>query len=98
VRFSPSTWHRGQYTLSLDDGVPLIIEAHAGEQGFVRLDWSYGIDRVPIPKLSKVGETEARREMKFLSYISAKKMHSNPVPKTDPTESFQPQLRTRDHL
>jgi hypothetical protein len=84
------------YTLFVDKGVPLSIDAHPGEESFVRLDWRYGMDRPPIPVLAKVRQSEARKEMKFLSYISAKRVHSSLVPKTDPSPPIQPQLRRRD--
>ena len=86
----------GPYMLSVEKGVPLSIDARAGEESFVRLDWSYGIDRPPIPVLSKIYTAGAQREMKYLSYVPAKRVHSNQVPKTDPSEHLQPQLRTRD--
>jgi hypothetical protein len=75
--------------------VPLSIDVRSGEESFLRLDWNYGIDRRPIPLFSKVRQTEAQKEMKYLSYIAAKKVHSNQVPKTDPRKPIQPQLRTR---
>jgi hypothetical protein len=85
----------GAYTLLVDKGVPLSIEAPPGEESFVRLDWNYGIDRPPIPTLVKVPQSEARKEMKFLSYIGIKRVHSSLVPKTDPSSPVQPQLRRR---
>ena len=86
----------GQATLFVENGVPLSVIGHSGEELFIRLDWSYGIDRPPIPILSKVQQTEARREMKYLSYIGEKRVHSKLVPKTDPSEHLQPLLHTRD--
>jgi hypothetical protein len=86
----------GAYTLFVDNGIPLSIEAHSGEESFVRLDWNYAIDRAPIPALSKVGQSQARKQMKFLSYISAKRIHSDQVPKTDPSPPVQQELHRRD--
>jgi hypothetical protein len=86
----------GAYTLFVDKGIPLSIDAHPGDESFVRLDWDYGIDRPPIPVLAKVRQSEARKEMKFLSYIGTKRVHSSLVPKTDPSPPVQPQLRRRD--
>jgi hypothetical protein len=86
----------GRHTLFVENGVPLSIDARSGEEFFVRLDWNYGIGRPPIPMLSKVSQTEARREMKYLSYVGFKRVHSSLVPKTDPSEPVQPKLRTRD--
>src|ERR1700742_3790673 len=39
----------GQYTLVSENGIPLPIEARAGEELFLRLDWNYGVGRPPIP-------------------------------------------------
>jgi len=44
----------GPYSLFVEKGVPLSVDARSGEDSFVRLDWSYGIDRPPIPVLSKM--------------------------------------------
>jgi hypothetical protein len=86
----------GQYELFVKDGVPVSVDVHSGEESFVRLDWEYEIGRPPVPVLVKVGQTEARSEMKYLSYVGAKRVHSSLVPKTDPSSPVQPKLRTRD--
>lgn len=86
----------GRYTLFVEKGVPVSVDARPGEEYFVRLDWDYGIDRPPVPVLSKVHQTEARGEMRYLDYIGAKRVHSDLVPKTDPREPLVPRLRTRD--
>src|SRR5436190_24317942 len=49
----------GPYTLFVDKGIPLSIDARPGEESFVRLDWNYGIDRSPIPVLARVRQSEA---------------------------------------
>jgi hypothetical protein len=85
----------GRYTLFVDKGSPLSIDAQAGEDSFVRLDWNYGMNRPPIPVLAKVRQSQAREEMKFLGYIDAKRIHSSLVPKTDPGARDQPQLLRR---
>jgi len=86
----------GRYTLLVEQGVPLTVDVRSGEESFVRLDWSYGIDRSPIPVLSKIYDAGAQREMRYLSYVAPKRVHSNQVPKTDPGEPHQPHLHTRD--
>ena len=86
----------GRHALFLEKGVPLSIDVHPGEEFFVRLDWNYRIDRPPIPVLVKVVQAEARTEMKYLSYVSTKRVHSSLVLKTDPSPPVRPQLRTRD--
>lgn len=86
----------GRQTLSVEKGVPLILETHAGQPSFVRLDWNYGINRRPIAVLSAVGPADARREMKYLSYIGARRVHSTLVPKADPSLPVEPELRSRD--
>ena len=86
----------GRYTLFVKNGVPVSIDVHSGEESFVRLDWEYEIGRPTVPVLVKVGQTEARSEMKYLSYVGAKRVHSSLVPKTDPSPPVQPKLRTRD--
>ncbi len=86
----------GRYALCVKNGVPLPVEVHASEESFVRLDWDYEVGRSPIPVLAKVGATDARSEMKFLSYVSARRVHSSLVPKSDPRPPVEPRLRTRD--
>jgi len=86
----------GRYILSVDEGVPLSVDVRTGEQVFVRLDWDYGLDRPPIPLLSKVYLAGARQEIKYLSYVDAKRVHSPLVPRNDPTETLAPRLHTRD--
>ena len=86
----------GQYTFFSERGVPLSVNAHSAEELFLRLDWNYGVGRPPIAVLSKVPQREARKEMKYLSYISPKRTHSSMVPKTDPSPPVQPELRRRE--
>jgi hypothetical protein len=86
----------GRYIVSVDEGVPISVDVRAGEQVFVRLDWDYGLDRPPIPQLSKVYLAGAQQEIKYLGYVDAKRVHSPMVPRNDPTETFAPRLHTRD--
>jgi hypothetical protein len=66
----------GRYIVSVDEGVPISVDVRAGEQVFVRLDWDYGLDRPPIPQLSKVYLAGAQQEIKYLGYVDAKRVHS----------------------
>ena len=94
-RFFAINVEPGPYTLFVEEGLPLSVDARSGEDSFVRLDWDYGIDRPPIPVLSKVYKDGAQREMKYLTYVDARRVHSNQVPKADPGGRLQPQLRKR---
>ena len=85
----------GSYTLSVKNGVPRNVQIHPGEDIFLRLDWDHGIDRDPIPLFSPVAATQAQVEMQYLTYVSAKQMHSAIVSKTDPRPPLTPHLRTR---
>lgn len=86
---------RGHHLLSLKDGVPVSIDVRPGIETFVRVDWNYDVRRSPIPVLSRVAEERATKEMRFLSYVEVKRIHSPAVPRTDPRSSFSPQLKTR---
>jgi hypothetical protein len=85
----------GRHTLSTETGVPAFVDVHSGEEVFVRLDWDFGLGRDPIPVLNAVPPDRARKEMTYLSYISAKKVLSSSAPKTDPREPAQLRLKGR---
>jgi hypothetical protein len=86
----------GRHTLSTETGVPVFVDVRSGEDVFVRLDWSYEVGRPAIPVLNAVGPSQAQKEMKYLSYIDAKKVFASSVPKTDPREPTKLRLKTRD--
>jgi hypothetical protein len=86
----------GRHSLSLLDGVPVSVEIHSGDEAFVRLDWHYDVRRAPIPILAVISAERAANEMRFLSYIDAKRIHSTTVPSSDPRPTVQPQLKTRE--
>src|SRR5262249_7397914 len=88
--------HPGRYTFHASNGVPLNIDVHAGQDSFIRLDWNHGMDRSPIPVMTMVDATQARSEMRFLSYVDGQKIHSALVFKQDPTDPAKRELRTRD--
>jgi hypothetical protein len=82
----------GKHALSAEGAVPLPFDLAAGKEMFIRLDWSYWIGRSPIALFSQVNPADAQREMKYLSYVGVKRLHSNLVPKTDPRKEVPPQL------
>jgi hypothetical protein len=86
----------GRYKLSIENGLPVFVEVRSGEASFVRLDWSFGIGRSPIPVLRTVASMQARKEMMNLSYISSNKVISTSVPKADPGEAPPLRLKSRD--
>jgi hypothetical protein len=86
----------GRHALSTETGVPAFVDVHAGEEAFVRLDWSYQEGRPPVPVLAAVPPDQARKEMMYLSYIDAKRALSPSVPRTDPREPAQLRLKRRE--
>ena len=86
----------GRHSLSLADGVPVSVEVRPGGEAFVRIDWNHDVRRRPIPVLNSVGAEKASREMRFLSYVDAKRIHSTAVPTADPRPPEKPQLKTRE--
>jgi hypothetical protein len=86
----------GRHTLATENGGPLIIDVEKNKDSFVRLDWEYRMDGAPIPVLSAVEHTQARREMRHLSYIDTSKILASSVPKTDPRDPEQPQFKKRE--
>jgi hypothetical protein len=85
----------GRHSLSLADGVPVSVEVRSGGEVFVRIDWSHDVRRQPIPVFNSVVEERAKREMRFLSYVEAKRIHSTAVAGADPRPPDNPQLKTR---
>jgi hypothetical protein len=86
----------GRHALSLENGVPVSVEVHSGEVSFVRIDWNHEVGRQPIPILASVRPDRASKEMMFLGYADAKRLHSRSVPRTDPRPANQPQFKTRE--
>jgi hypothetical protein len=85
----------GPHTISTPSGVPLSIELNPNNPAHVRLDWHHNINRPPIPVLSLVPQPRAEKEMMFLSYIPANKIHSTAVPTSDPRQPAPPTLQPR---
>jgi hypothetical protein len=88
--------HEGRYALSLTDGVPISVEVSPATETFVRINWSHDVRGSPIPVLSRVEQERAKREMRFLSYIDTKRIHSTAVSRVDPRPAESPQLKTRE--
>jgi len=85
----------GRHAVSEREGIPVFIEVRSGEQSFVRLDREVDGQTV-IPVLTKMGSTEAGREMVHLAYIDTAKVLSNAVPKQVPRDLVRPpKLKTR---
>ncbi len=80
--------------LGTENGAPLIIHVEKDKDSFVRLDWEYRSDGPPIPVLSAMEHTQARREMRYLSYIDSSKILARSVPTNDPNPE-QPQFKRR---
>jgi hypothetical protein len=85
----------GRHSLGTGQGVPGFLEAAAGGESFVRLNWHYETGRPPIPVLSAIAPDRAHAEMKFLSYIDTRKALSASVSKTDPRGPPELQLKRR---
>lgn len=93
--FFALTLMHGRYALSVENGVPLAIDAAAGEDSYVRLDWHYQVGPPPIAALSKVRPDEALREMKYLAYVPSKRLRSSLAARSDPRAPVQPRLKSR---
>ncbi|QOY88398.1 hypothetical protein [Paludibaculum fermentans] len=85
----------GRYLLSVENGVPLALDAATGKDSYVRLDWQYQVGRPPIAALSKAGPEDARREMQYLAYVPSKRLHSSLAARSDPRAPVQPRWKNR---
>ncbi len=85
----------GRYTLAAGNGVPAMVDIRPEEEVFVRLDWRMESGRPDIPVLVVVRPDLGRKQMNWLSYLSAKKIFSNSVSKKDPREPAQLRLKRR---
>jgi hypothetical protein len=93
--FFAITLSQGRHLLALKDGVPLPLDLHTGDDTFVRVDRHYAGSQPPILILSTVPAETATKEMRFLTYIEKKRIHSANVPKEDPRPPATPHLNTR---
>jgi len=85
----------GRHTLASETGVPVVVDVHAGEDSFARLDWHFEIGRAPVAVLHLVQPEAAHQELKFLSYIDKSKIMAPSVSKSDPRDWLEPRLKTR---
>jgi hypothetical protein len=86
----------GRHSLSLADGVPVSVDLRLGEEAFVRVDWNHDVRRRPIPVLNSVVAERAKREMRLLSYVDAKRIHAAADSGSDPRSPEKPQLKARE--
>ena len=82
----------GQHMVSIDNGVPVAVMMEAGHDTYVRLGWHYQVGESPVAMLQVIDSDTALRELRFLSYVDAKRIHSSTVLRSAPTN---PTLRTR---
>ncbi len=85
----------GQYSLSAERGIPVTVDVRSGEDVFIRLGWSFGVDRSPIATLRPVPVDQADKAMRYLSYVPARRIFSSSVDKTDPRKPVKLELKTR---
>jgi hypothetical protein len=81
------------------DGVPLVVEARAKGELFVRVARQIEIgpsSKSDTPVLEVLPQEQARLDMANLVYTPPKKIFSDSVRKKDPFLHRRPQLQTRD--
>ena len=93
--FFAITLPSGRHAFTVKDGVPIVLEASAGQDAFIRLNWNHALNRPPIPVLAQVPQDKARTEMRLLGYISANRIHSDRVAKADPCPAVPLELKHR---
>lgn len=84
----------GRHAFATAKGVPMVVEV-GGEDVFLRLDWNFDVRRRPVAVFAKVDPERARSEMRFLSYVDAKRVRAAAVAKADPRVPAAPSLKTR---
>jgi len=70
--------------LSEEKGVPAFVEARAGGDSFIRLNWHIEVGQPAIPVWEIVAPSSARRDMIDLNYIDVGRILSKSVAKKDP--------------
>jgi hypothetical protein len=86
----------GRHILSIEHGVPAIIDVHPNVDSYVRLDWEMEVGRPPVPVLSTVAPPSARSQMRFLSYVDSRHIAAASVLRTDPRPPESKELLRRD--
>lgn len=74
----------GRHMLSEEKGVPAFVDASAGRDSFIRLNWHIEVGQPAIPVWEIVAPSNARRDMLDLTYIDVGRVLSKSVPKKDP--------------
>ena len=74
----------GRHMVSEEKGVPVFVEARAGRDSFVRLEWHIEVGQSAIPVWETVARSGAHDDMLSLTYIDAGRALSKSVPKRDP--------------
>jgi len=74
----------GRHMLSEEKGVPSFVDARAGRDSFIRLNWHIEVGQSAIPVWESVAPSSARRDMLDLTYIDVGRVLSKSVPKKDP--------------
>lgn len=95
-RFFAMSIPPGRHTFMANESVPVAIQAVAGQDVFLRLNWHHTLGLPPIPMLGAIPAEKAKREMRFLNYIDAKKIHSPLVEKKAPRPEVPMELRRRE--
>jgi hypothetical protein len=88
----------GKHMLAQNDGIPLVVNAHAGQQLFVHLGQEVSDEpsgKVALPVLEAVAPEKARREMIHLVYVDSDKVYSSAVSSQDSTQPSLPRLKQR---
>jgi hypothetical protein len=86
----------GPHVFAVQGGASVVIKAQPGENAYLRLGAHHETGQRAIPMLSAMHQDLAPKEMLYLSYIDASKIVSSSVPRKDPREAAELQLRTRE--
>jgi hypothetical protein len=88
----------GKHMLTQNDGIPLVVNAHPGQQMFVHLGQEVSDEpsgKVVLPVLQAVAPEEARKEIIHLVYVDSDRLYSSAVSRQDPTQPSPPRLKQR---
>jgi hypothetical protein len=88
----------GKHMLTQNEGIPLVVNAHPGQQIFVRLGQEVSDEpsgKVVLPVLEAVAPEKARRDTIHLVYVDSDKLYSSAVSRQDPAQAPLPRLKQR---
>jgi hypothetical protein len=88
----------GKHMLTQNDGIPLVVNAHSGQQMFVHLGQEVSDEpsgKVVLPVLQAVAPENGRKEIVHLVYVDSDKLYSSAVSRQDPTQPSPPRLKQR---